>query len=163
MMAAFHHLNLLILLLLTSLTTALTIPRQTKTIPAGQCCFSLHDTATGDIVQQDETTGNMYLAAGEPSGWYCLGVDSGATILRDNFYNACFLRPDAQFICLDPTPGTNKFTLADARTELAHDGLTGWKACPNTGGTGSLLWGSGATVSGCRAITLKPEGFLGTC
>ena len=96
---------------------------------------------------------------------YSLWLDdhSTADILRDNFYNACFMRPNAQFVCLDPTPGANKFTLVNGRTALAHDGITGFKACPNTGG-GELVWGSGkANAASCRAIQLKPEGFKGTC
>lgn len=153
-----------LLALFGALAVAAVLPRD-KDVPAGQCCFELHDVATGKAVQQDKQTGYLYFETSKPTGWYCIDLSNSHNVLRDDFNNACFLSTTAQFKCLDPTIGPNSWTLEsdDQAVQLAHDGDSAYYACPSPTG-GELLWGDlKADVSGCRATRIKAEGLTGTC
>ncbi|KAF7551001.1 hypothetical protein G7Z17_g5335 [Cylindrodendrum hubeiense] len=154
-----------LLVLFCTLATAAVLPRVVKDVPAGYCCFTLHDPSSGKIVQQDQESGFLYLNGGQPSGWYCINLSDTQNVLRDDFNNACFLAPDSLFQCLDPTIGPNSWTLkkSGSNTLLAHDGSTSFMSCPSKT-TGQLLYGTkSGDSSQCKKITLKAKGFSGTC
>ncbi|KAH7011701.1 hypothetical protein EDB80DRAFT_398907 [Ilyonectria destructans] len=154
-----------LLALFCTLATAAVIPRAVKDVPAGYCCFTLHDTASGTIVQQNQETGFLYLNGGQPSGWYCINLSNTQNVLRDDFNNACFLAPDGLFQCLDPTIGPTSWTLtkSGSNTLLAHDKSTTFSSCPSKT-TGRLLYSTkSGDASQCKKITLKAQGFTGTC
>jgi len=138
------------------------IPRSgTQDVPAGQCCFTLHDASTGKVVQQDQETGFLYLGSSQPNGWYCIDLSDTRDILWDDFNNACILTwPDEQFTCLDPTLGPNLWTLNHSGAlRLSHDGGAGYSACSSS--SGEILYSNQKT--GCRVLQLKPQGLKGTC
>ncbi|KAH7149459.1 hypothetical protein B0J13DRAFT_621318 [Dactylonectria estremocensis] len=153
------------LVLFCSLATAAVLPRAVKDVPAGACCFTLHDTSTGAIVQQNKDSGFLYLNGAQPNGWYCINLSNSQNILLDDFNNACFLAPDGLLQCLDPTIGPNSWTLkkSGSNTLLAHDGSTTFTSCPGKP-SGRLLYGTkSGDSSQCKKITLKAKDFTGTC
>lgn len=160
-----YNMHALTCLLLFSLATAAVIPSITKDVPKNHCCFTLHDTKTDNIVQQDQNTGYMYLGADQPDAWFCLDLTDARDILLDDFNNACFLAPYGQLKCLDPTLGFQSWSLkrSGGNTLLTHDDLTAFKACPNDS-DGRLVYGDKQTdFDTCQDIELEARGLKGSC
>lgn len=141
-------------------------PAPNKHVPEGYCCFSLRDSASNALVQQDRKTGQIYLNSDKPEGWYCIDLSDSRNILYDDYWNACILSLNSnqesigRFTCLDGTPGPNSWTLESGH--LAHDGDIGYQACP--GSSGSLVWGEkDGDTAGCTNNLLKATDFQGTC
>ncbi|KAM5352398.1 hypothetical protein ACJ41O_005121 [Fusarium nematophilum] len=160
-----HSFNLLTLF--CSLTMAAVLPRAIeKEVFKGHCCFTLHNAATGAIVQENFDDGAMLLNGGKSEAWFCLDLSDPLKVLRDSLYNACFLNfGNGQLKCLDPTPGFQSWTLkkSGSNTLLAHDGDTTFNSCPNAP-KGTLLYGDRhSDVATCKRVTLKAKGFKGTC
>lgn len=149
-----------------SLASALVVPRAGgQDVPAGSCCFTLHEGSSNTIVKQDKSSGFLYLGGAKSDGWYCIDLSNSANILRDDFNNACFLASDGQFQCLDPTIGPNSWTLkkSNKTVYLVHDGDSSYNSCPDKAGN-KLLWGQAQQgASSCKKLSLKAEGFKGSC
>lgn len=155
----------LFLLLFSSITSALVIPRDYD-VPAGYCCFTLTDPSTNKVIQQNKEYGFLYLDASQPKGWYCFNPSKPQPILWDDFNNACIIDWYGQFQCLDPTPGDDVWTLGHGGSNssdllLLHNGSPTYQACPNQSG-GEFI-ASGASEAGCRNIQLEATGLQGTC
>ncbi|KAF7560883.1 hypothetical protein G7046_g3255 [Stylonectria norvegica] len=160
------------LALFCSLATVSAIPVATPPIikyhavPDGYCCFTLRDAKTNSIVRQQTANGFMYVGSNEPEGWYCIDLANPQKILRDQFYNACFIAPDGLFICYDQLPGPNLWTLkkSGADTLLLHDGVTTYKKRPADIGGGKWLYGNSDSSSATFETTsLKAQDWKGTC
>jgi hypothetical protein len=153
----------LLLLLFSSLTSALVIPRNND-VPAGYC-FTLTDPSTNQVIQQNKEYGFLYLNASQPKGLYCFNSAISQPILWDDFDNACIIDWEGQFQCLDPTPGDDVWTLGHSSSSsdllLLHNGSPTYQACPNQSG-GEFI-SSGGSETGCRNIQLEATGLQGTC
>lgn len=151
------------LALFASCALGAVLPR-VQSVPDGACCFTLRDTTSNKVIQQDKTNGNVYFDAGAPQGWYCINLSDSRDVLLDHLNNACIISIENRFLCLDPTMGVVSWTLddSDGTALLAHDGETSYHACPNKSG-GELLWGNDKKATGCRTVSLKAQGFKGTC
>jgi hypothetical protein len=157
---------LTVLTFLSSLAAAHVIPRTPlNDVPEGHCCFTLSDTSSGQVVQQDSASGDLAVGGGAPNGWYCLDLDNPEGILLDDWNNACFITPGAQLVCLDPIPGIHKWSLLteDGATWLAYDGHTDYQACEEGGGAESLWTADKEDASQCRITHLEPKGLRGQC
>ncbi|PNY26199.1 Uncharacterized protein TCAP_03867 [Tolypocladium capitatum] len=153
-----------LLALFCTAATAAVLPRS-QYVPDGSCCFTLHDAATGTMIQQEQRTGFLFLHSSQPNGWYCLDVADKRTVLVDDFDNACIIDSYLEFQCLDPTPGLTQYSLQQSGSQvlLKVDGTTDYKACPAQSG-GEMIWGTQrASDPGCRTLQLTARDFKGTC
>jgi hypothetical protein len=136
-------------------------------VPAGQCCFELQDSSTNAILQQSKAGGYTYFNGGFTNGWYCVKPGDNQKLLFDNYGNTCFLNPQEQVVCLDPTPSSDEWTLVkqNGSKVLARNGDTGFWACPATSGSGELVFGppKSSKSSGCRKLNLKARSPQGKC
>lgn len=172
-MFSFKH---LLLLLLSSVSSAAVIPQVNTVlpranpviraiVPAGYCCFSLTDASTGQTIQQNTEYGFLYLGAGQPAGQYCFNSASPQPILWDVLNNACIIDWAGRFQCLDGTPGDDVWTLGKSSSSkllLSHDSSPTYQACPNQGG-GEMIYAGVPATNGCRNIQLQATGVKGTC
>lgn len=152
--------------LLLTLCSAVAVTALPSTyIFKGFCCFSLQDTSSSNIVQQDTHSGYLSLNSGHSNGWYCLNSNRQDTVLRDGAYNACILDYRNQFQCLDPTPGSDIWTVkrTGGKTVLQNDGSQGFSACSSA--KGEMLYGSNPPGDAkCRKLTqLAVVGMQGAC
>lgn len=154
---------LLSFLTLTLLPAArsLSVPRQY--VPPGTCCFTLHDSSTGQIVQQDSGIGYTYLGGSFPTGWYCINLSDPNKILWDAFNNACFVNPDSVFQCLDPIPSNDAWAIQQSggNVLVVVNGSSDFKVCPTN--TGNMIFTSAKRDGNCRPLKLKAQGLKGTC
>ncbi|KAK5987177.1 hypothetical protein PT974_11297 [Cladobotryum mycophilum] len=155
-------------LLLLSATVALAgvVPR--RYIPDGYCCFTLSDTTTGKTVQQDEHTGILYFDAQQTDGWYCMDSADTRDVLWDTYGNACIIAQNQQFQCLDPTRGSNLWTLGKGgdnnnKLLLSYDATPNYEACPNGESGGEIVYSNNTNVAGCRVMQLTAQGLQGAC
>ena len=88
---------LLSLLTLTLLPAASAVALPRQYVPPNTCCFTLHDSSTGQIVQQQTSSGFLYLGGTQPTGWYCINLSDPNKILWDAFNNACFVNRTRSF------------------------------------------------------------------
>lgn len=158
--------NMLLLSLLTltllPAASAVALPRQY--VPPNTCCFTLHDSSTGQIVQQQTSSGFLYLGGTQPTGWYCINLSDPNKILWDAFNNACFVNPDKVFQCLDPTPSNDEWSIQQSGGSVlvVVNNQSGFEVCPSD--SGNLIFTNGkADTSRCRAVTLKAQGLKGSC
>lgn len=150
------------LVFLASLALGGVLPRSPdKDTPEGYCCFTLHDASNGDIVQQNQKEGSMFLNSDQPDGWYCFNFSDTRGVLVDDWYNACIITTTDYFTCLDQTLGGIVWGLeSDDSPLLTHDGRLDFNACEQESG-GELLYGDKTT--GCRTLQLEAKGFVGAC
>ncbi|KAH7326075.1 hypothetical protein B0I35DRAFT_405377 [Stachybotrys elegans] len=147
--------------------SALVVPRDPRPVFDGSCCFGLRERATGTTILQEISLGSLYVGGRSDNtveSWYCMNLKDGRHILRDPWNSACYLRPEKEFVCQDPTPSLDVWTLesSGASRLLANGGRTSWLACPSSG-RGNQIWGTGSTKTGCKTVQLEAYGFLGKC
>ncbi|KAI9167619.1 hypothetical protein HJFPF1_03752 [Paramyrothecium foliicola] len=150
--------------LLFCLAAASPMP-QTQHVPAGQCCFGLQDSGSSAILQQDRRNGDVYLKSTFTNGWFCTEPSTNRKLLFDDENNTCFTNPSGQFICFDPIPSGDQWTLEKQGSSrlLARDGSVDFWACPNKAG-GEILFVQGKKdKTGCRKLNLKAHTLKGAC
>ncbi|EFZ01676.1 hypothetical protein X797_010820 [Metarhizium robertsii] len=154
------HLNILALALVPA-TTCLALPRHD--VRPDTCCFTLHDSSTGEIVRQQTSSGFLYLGGSQPTGWYCIKLSDPNKILWDAFNNACFVNPDKVFQCLDPTPSNDSWGIEQSGSDVlvVVNRDSSFKVCPTD--SGNMIYTSAKKDEGCRSLTLKAEGLKGSC
>jgi hypothetical protein len=138
---------------------------QNQYVPDGQCCFALQDTLTGSILQQSKAGGYVYFNGGFPNGWYCIEPYNDRKLLWDDYGNTCFVNPEKQFVCLDPTPSGDKWTLVKQNNSriLARNGDSTFWACPVKTGVELVFVPQKADKTGCRKLNLKANTLKGAC
>lgn len=153
-----------ILSLLTPAVSGLVVPRAGgQDVPANQCCFTLHDATSGNIVKQNTRTGYLFLGGNQPDGWYCIDLSDPDKILWDDFNNACFVNPDKSFQCLDPIPSSDEWSLQQSGSDvfIVVNGKSGYEVCPNE--ENAIYTSDKSDKSQCRNLKLKAQGLKGTC
>ncbi|EFY90151.1 hypothetical protein MAC_03909 [Metarhizium acridum CQMa 102] len=152
--------NILTLALVPA-TTCRALPQQD--VRPDTCCFTIHDSSSGEIIRQQTSSGFLYLGGSQPTGWYCINLSDPNKILWDAFNNACFVNPDKVFQCLDPTPSNDSWGIEQSGGEVlvVVNGDSLFKVCPAD--SGSIIFTSARKDASCRGLTLKAKGLKGSC